>query len=93
MNEELTVKDRIVIIERILLTWLLSDTLALNGDAEEKKEEVKSGNLLEAIEESYPNSLTVDDMARSVEKKNMIHDWYFYSQHKLLFEYHATYNE
>ena len=39
---------------------------ALNGDSEEKKkkEEVKSGNLLEAIEESYPNSLTVDDMAR-----------------------------
>jgi hypothetical protein len=39
--------------------------VAVDADDEDKEAEVKAENVLSAIEESYPNSLTIDDMSRS----------------------------
>jgi hypothetical protein len=39
---------------------------ALDAEEEEKKAEVTTERVLEAIEEAYPNSLTIDDMSRYV---------------------------
>ncbi len=38
--------------------------LAVTSEDKPKKKEVTADSLLHAIEEAYPNSLTVDDMAR-----------------------------
>lgn len=45
-----------------LLFWYVFDILG--EEEEEKRAEVKSENVLAAVEEAYPNSLTIDDIAR-----------------------------
>jgi len=48
----------------LAIEYLLKAKLLSVPDEKAKKEELKSDHLLNAIEEAYPNSLTVDDMAK-----------------------------